>query len=114
MQKIHGIDLLRMDVEFLRDDFREIFFFAADNIVVREHELYKGPVVSRERQIKNLLLQKTGQTFDEEELEDLAPPVEVKNEKPVTRKEDQLKGLGDDKIERGVRTYMSDLFDKGS
>ena len=69
--------MLRMDVEFLRDDFSEIFFFAAENIVVREHELYKGHVVSRERQIKNLLLQKDGQAILEDDFEDLAPPVEI-------------------------------------
>mgnify|MGYP006114481411 CR=1 FL=1 len=35
LQKVHGIELSRMDIEFTVDDYGEIFFQYADNIYCR-------------------------------------------------------------------------------
>ena len=55
LQKIHDVDIVRMDVEFIVDDFGEIFFYFADNIHVRYKTLVEK---KRSMTMKSLFTEK--------------------------------------------------------
>lgn len=57
MQKVQLVDIIRMDVEFIKDDFGEIFFFHATNIWTRQNQLLTGMLVSQGEKVTSKMHQ---------------------------------------------------------